>query len=505
MMIENDKAGNISSIIPTPQGGGLERLFAATTGSSPADIYPLSGAASARRYFRLTGAGTTLIGVMGTSVAENRAFIRLAAHFAARGLRVPRVVAVSDDEMSYLQTDLGSISLYDRITACHRAKTWDEATIATLRQVMTDLADLQCRGAEGLDFSVCTPQTTFDRRTVMWDLNYFKYCFLKPSGTDFDEGRVEDDFCRLADDLLEADGLDATPTFMYRDFQSRNVMISNGEPWYIDFQGGRRGPVYYDVASFLWQARAAYPDALREELLQCYMRALGAYREVREEAFRARLARFVLFRLMQVLGTYGFRGYIERKAMFVVTIPAAIASLAAHVRKHDFSRYPYLVETLLRMADNSRFAITDDEEGLTVRVMSFSYRKGIPDDLSGNGGGFVFDCRAVENPGRYDEYKALNGRDEAVRHFFEADGGIVAYLDYAYAMVDNAVATYMKRGFTSLMVNFGCTGGRHRSVYAAQHMAEHIARKYPVRVLLTHRELGIQEMISHSPLPAPNS
>lgn len=469
----------------------LARLYRQWAGVPPADVLPLTGAGSNRRYFRLAGERGTAVGVVGTSVEENRAFLAVAGQLAARKIRVPRVLAVSADGLCYLQTDLGSVSLYDKIAACRAAGVWEEETKALLRQVMTDLPAIQFLGAQGFDFSVCTPQQAFDRRTVMWDLNYFKYCFLKTTGIDYLEDRLEEDFRTLADDLLEGE----SATFMYRDFQSRNVMVSGGQPYYIDFQGGRRGPIYYDIASFLWQARAAFPDTLREELLACYRQSLARYLPaVGEAEFRQRLSLFVLFRLMQVLGAYGFRGYFERKAMFVTTIPAAVAELAALLERKAFGRYPYLVSILRQMVALPRFAVSAEAGGLVVKVMSFSYKKGIPDDYSGNGGGFVFDCRAPHNPGRYDAYKRLTGLDEPVIRFLEEQGEMGGFMEHVYGLVDPAVRRYVERGFTSLMVCFGCTGGQHRSVYAAQHLAEHVAAKFGVRVELTHREQGITQL-----------
>lgn len=469
----------------------LTQLYRQWAGESPANVVPLTGAGSNRRYYRLSGERGTVVGVVGTSVEENRAFTAIARQLAGQGIRVPGVLAVSADGLCYLQTDLGNVSLYDKIAACRKAGVWDEETAALLRQVMADLPAIQFLGARGFDFSICTPQQAFDRRTVMWDLNYFKYCFLKATGIDFREERLEEDFQVLADDLLTEE----TETFMYRDFQSRNVMLHDGRPYYIDFQGGRRGPIYYDVASFLWQARAGFPTALREELLGCYRQSLARYLPtVGEAEFRQRLSLFVFFRLMQVLGAYGFRGYFERKAMFVVTIPAAIGELAALLEREALGRYPYLVSILKQMVALPRFAVSEATGGLVVKVMSFSYKKGIPDDYSGNGGGFVFDCRAPHNPGRYDAYKQLTGLDEPVIRFLEEKGEMGTFLEHVYGLVDPAVRRYADRGFTSLMVCFGCTGGQHRSVYAARHLAEHLSRSFGVRVELTHREQGLTQV-----------
>ena len=465
----------------------LETLFQQLTGTMPQGMKALSAAGSNRRYFRLTGGGVSVVGVEGTSVEENRAFIAMARHFHQAGLPVPQVLARSADDVYYLQEDLGDTTLFDRLAACRRTGTYGEEETALLRRTLQRLPEVQVVGARGFDFGVCYPLAEFNMRSVMWDLNYFKYCFLKATGLEFSEDRLEDDFQRLAAVLLRTDG----DTFMYRDFQSRNVMVKDGEPYFIDFQGGRRGPVHYDVASFLWQARAQYPPALREELLDAYLQSLARFMPVDEADFRRRLRHFVLFRTLQVLGAYGFRGYFERKPHFLQSIPPALDNLRS-LLDGNFPEYPYLASVLQQMAGLKQFRPTPPRHSLLVTVCSFSYKKGIPTDGSGNGGGFVFDCRALHNPGRYEQYARLTGLDQPVIEFLERDGGILRFLEHAWALVDASVERYQARGFTHLMVCFGCTGGQHRSVYAAQRTAEHIHQKYKVEVRLVHREQGIE-------------
>ena len=319
----------------------------------------------------------------------------------------------------------------------------------------------------------------------MFDLNYFKYCFLKPSGLEFDEVLLQDEFERFADDLLVED----TCTFLYRDFNARNVMICDGIPYFIDFQGGRKGPIHYDVASFIWQARAAYPADLRNRMLESYLDALSEHVPVQKDVFADRLQLFILFRLMQVLGAYGFRGLVEQKADFVTSIPAALSEISG-LSESLSERYPYMMKVLLGLQGLPRFCEKAAEDGvLEVKVYSFSFKKGVPHDPSGNGGGYVFDCRSIHNPGRYEQYKKLTGRDEPVIRFLEDDGEVAGFLEHAYGVVDPHVETYIRRGFTSLMVSFGCTGGQHRSVYCAENMARHLVEKYPdIRVRLIHRE-----------------
>ena len=503
----------------------LESLFEQYTGAAPVARVALTGSASHRRYYRLTGAdGRTLIGVEGTDADENRAFLTIDRHFAAQGINVPKVVAV--DGLCYLQEDLGTTVLYDALAAGRASGNYSPGEVALLRKTLAALPKIQVEGARGLDFSVCYPQPSFDARMVDFDLNYFKYDFLKLVGVEFNEVFLQDDFDRLKADLLA----EPSDTFLYRDFNARNVMLVDGEPYFIDFQGGRRGPVYYDVASFLWQARAKYPEALREELLQVYLEALRAYGPVDETHFRERLRLFILFRMLQVLGCYGYRGLWEGNQAFSSSIPPALAIVKSLL---PFNDYPYLNKVLgqlcaadfstppaapLEMTKGDSFASLGMTEGLssrpsegtlsfrpseasgeisvlTVTIYSFSFRKGIPEDSSGNGGGYVFDCRSVHNPGKYERFKQLTGLDEPVIRFLEEDGEILRFLDHVYALIDAHVERFLERGFTHLQVSFGCTGGQHRSAYSAQHLAEHLVAKYPVRVHLIHRERGIERWL----------
>ncbi len=493
----------------------LEKLYREYAGEEPGRVVSLSGSASNRKYCRLEVAGGgSLMGVVGTDAQENRAFITLAGHFKAKGINVPEVMIESGDGMRYLQEDLGNDVLGDRVAAVNKAGGFGDSepmteggqgiegpeesvcgkmkgeTVELLCKTMAALPKIQFEGAQGLDFNVCYPQPSFDRRMVMFDLNYFKYCFLKPSGLEFNEIRLQDDFGRFADDLLT----EQTDTFLYRDFNARNVMIKDGEPYFIDFQGGRRGPIYYDVASFIWQARAKYPQWLKEKMLVSYLDALKEYQSIDRGDFDRRLNLFILFRTLQVLGAYGFRGLIEHKAQFVTPIPQAVANLRELLPSIE-NEYTYLHEVLTSMTGLPKFSAVEEDGRLEVKVYSFSYKKGIPEDMSGNGGGYVFDCRYIHNPGRYEPYRKLTGRDREVIDFLEDDGEIMGFLKHVYGVVDPHVETYAKRGFTSLMVSFGCTGGQHRSVYCAEHLAHHLAAKYPdIRVRLIHREQGIEEV-----------
>lgn len=287
----------------------LTDLYTDYCGHEPETIDELPSSGSNRRYFRLTSPGTSLIGVIGTNLQENEAFLDFDDQFASKGLPVPKVLAVAPGRMAYLQTDLGDTLLFNAIEKGRLTHVFSAPERELLAKTIKRLPDFQFAGSEGrFDYSKCFPAKELDRRSIMWDLNYFKYCFLKATGLEFEENLLEDDFNRLADVLLTADG----DAFMYRDFQSRNVMIKDGEPWFIDFQGGRRGPYFYDVASFLWQAKANFSPSLRRELIDDYLESARKYRDIDTEEFLHTLRQFVLFRTMQVLGAYGFRGYFEK-------------------------------------------------------------------------------------------------------------------------------------------------------------------------------------------------
>ena len=503
----------------------LLELYKQWNGAEPAHVQQIPGGGSNRSYYRLTDKnGQSVVGAIGTSRDEDHAFIYLTKHFTSLKLPVPKILAASDDQLRYLQTDLGSMSLFDAIRGGREAGgryTLKEQEL--LKRTIRELPNIQMNGARGLDFSNCYPQAEFDVDSVLFDLNYFKYCFLKATEIDFHELKLEADFRLLAKDLTAEQG----DTFLYRDFQARNVMLDHdGNPWFIDYQGGRKGPYYYDLASFLWQASAKYPHKLRRELVYEYYNSLKDYIEVPTvRHFVNRLSLFVLFRTLQVLGAYGFRGYFEQKKHFIESIPPAIQNLRELLASSTQFHYPYLMDILRQLTELPQFqqieAVASRADGykttdlnpykahpqdgpatfskydaqgpLVVKVYSFSYRNGIPEDESGNGGGYVFDCRSTHNPGRYEPYKKLTGLDEPVIRFLEDDGEILTFLDSVYKLADNHVRRYIQRGFTSLMFSFGCTGGQHRSVYSAQHLAEHIHEKFGIEVRVEHREQHIKQ------------
>lgn len=491
----------------------LQALYKEAFGRAPQSLECLPAAGSNRRYVRMQNTdGGSIIGVIGPNTDENRCFVYLSRHFAQRGLPVPKIAAVSADATRYLQTDLGRTSLYDALSEGRTSPGgYSDADIELVRRTLRLLPHLQVTGAEALDETRLLSPTRFTAQAALFDLNYFKYCFLRTTDLGIDEVRLDHDFHKLSEDLA---GRGECQTFLYRDFQARNVMLLSEQegfppslPHFIDFQGGQLGPMQYDLASFLWQASARYPQILREAMLDEYLDELSSLITLDEEAFRHRLDLFVLFRILQVLGAYGLRGYFERKKYFIDSIPPALQNLRRQLIDGICTPYPYLHETLERLVDLPRFNATpichgeksvseyDGSERLIVRIFSFSYKKGIPADTSGNGGGYVFDCRSTHNPGRYDRYKALTGLDEPVIRFLEDDGEILTFLDSVYRLADMHVARYMERGFTDLMFAFGCTGGRHRSVYSAEHLAEHLHEKFGIEIRLCHREQGIERTL----------
>lgn len=460
------------------------------------EVIPSSG--GNRRYFRFRySGGESLIGVAGTSKEENRTFIRLAEHFAAKGLPVPKVLLTDEDGMRYLQEDLGGTSLFDAVSGGRATGHYSPEETELLKKAVALLPAIQYKGAEGLDFSVCHPISCFDRQSVMFDLNYFKYCFLKLSGMEFDELRLEEDFEKLCEDLTA----DNSDTFMYRDFQARNIMLKDGQPYFIDFQGGRKGPAAYDLCSFTWQAKARYSKELRNKLIETYMEAASQYSDIDRQAFRATLRKFTMFRTMQVLGAYGLRGLHEKRPHFVESIPYAADNLR-ELLTEPFAEYPCLQEILLRITEKYQLPAAGTATGqsrhsrLSVRIYSFSYKKGIPEDERGNGGGYVFDCRGIPNPGRLQEYKSLTGNDKAVADYLEQFPETERFKSATNELARLHIYNFLERGFTDLMISFGCTGGQHRSVYFANCLAEYLRSSgQEIDIRLIHREQNIDKTL----------
>lgn len=468
----------------------VSQLYKSWTGKEPAQVDVLPQSGSDRRYFRLHNEeGKTFIATHGLNVPENESFVYFADHFKRKRLQVPEILAVSYDKTIYLQEDFGNTSLLNIL----EAKRFTQEVYDLFKESLHQLAKLQVLGDEGLNYKKCLTNEEFGKQAILADLLYFKYYFLDALQRPYDKQKLLDDFEALSNYLTHTE----YKYFMFRDFQSRNIFVTDdGQVHFIDFQGGMKGAPQYDVASMLWQARAHLPDDWKNNLLEDYMSSFEAIinNTVDREVFRSQYNGYVLIRLLQVLGAYGFRGLFERKAQFLTSIPTALKNLKGFFENQSLGIVLPEFKRVLTICTNDdiieRFTPVQADEAtpLVVKVCSFSYRKGIPEDASGNGGGFVFDCRGIENPGRYDDYKEIHGRDRAVMEFLERQTKMHAFLNSVFDLVDISVEEYIKRGFTNLAVNFGCTGGQHRSVYAADALARHLRNKYKVKIELCHRE-----------------
>lgn len=461
----------------------LQSLYRKAFGKVPEIFIPLRSDGSARKIYRLGNPGRIVVGIYGPDPLENRAFLEFSMYFKKHGLPVPEIYAEDTEAGVYLEEDLGDVTLFSRIEQENKDGVLSESLSKTYRKVLDILPRFQEQVKAGMDLTHCYPRAAFDRQSIMWDLNYFKYYFLKLAPIPFNEQKLEDDFVRFADFLMEA----PQDYFLYRDFQSRNIMLRDGEPWFIDYQGGRRGARHYDLASLLYDAKANLSPETRNELRDYYINAAGVDRR----DFLQHYPAFVYVRIMQAMGAYGLRGFYERKPHFLKSVPFAVRNIEWLLNNTEIPEHlPELMACFRRITMSVRLRqFGNTKLGLTVRIGSFSYKNGIPLDDHGHGGGFVFDCRALPNPGRYPKYSKKDGRDKPVIEFLDKEVGVEAYLSSVYALVDASVQNYLERNFTSLMVHFGCTGGQHRSVYCAEHLAAHLRNKFGVRVELSHREL----------------
>ncbi len=495
----------------------LVSLYEAHFGCPPESIAALRADGSNRSLFRLVGPGReSVVGVWGPDFEENRAFIRFSQAFRSIGLPVPEIYAADQHAGIYLEEDLGDTTLFAALSAARAGADVPEALRGIYRDVVRLLSRVQIEGGRVVDYSVAYPCAEFDRQSMMWDLNYFKYHFLKLAKIPFNEARLETDFGTLCDLLLKAD----RSHFLYRDFQSRNIMLRDGAPWLIDYQGGRRGALQYDIASLLYDAKADLPDSLRDDLLNSYLDALCEHIRVDRDRFMEAYRGYVLIRIMQAMGAYGYRGFYEGKTHFLESVPFAVANIRRLLAVGLPVAMPELRGVLERIADaepykrplphkpegaapahasvaNASIAVQQPvmagappmADRLSVRITSFSFRRGYPADSTEHGGGFVFDCRSLHNPGRYDRYKALCGLDGDVVEFLEREEKVQTFWQSVHTLAESAVENYLERGFALLSISFGCTGGQHRSVYFAERLARHLRERFPeIELLVQHRE-----------------
>src|SRR5713226_4711894 len=467
----------------------LKKLFEQHFHAPPDHLMALQGdlGGSGRRIIRLSNEKTSAIGILYGVREENAAFLEFSRHFRRHGLPVPEIYAEALNQGAYLEEDLGDTTLFEFLSKNRTAENIAPPVVEAYRKVVAVLPRFQVEAGRDLDYSVCYPIASFDRQSIAWDLNYFKYYFLRLAGIPFNEQALEDDFGRFTEFLLSA----PREYFLYRDFQSRNILLRNGDPFFVDYQGGRKGALQYDIASLLYDAKADLPPELRQKLLDCYVNRLADFVKLERERFMLHYYAYVYIRIMQALGAYGFRGFYDRKAHFLQSVPYALKNVRWLL--HNV-KLPIALPTLMdafnsMLASEKLQAVASSGELLTVRIFSFSFHRGLPKDETGNGGGFIFDGRSLPNPGREEQFKSLTGRDAAVIDYLSQQDSVHQFLASVTSLVDASVSSYQRRGFENLMVSFGCTGGQHRSVYLAEQLAKHLRGRNGVEVVVHHREL----------------
>ncbi|MCX7798599.1 MAG: phosphotransferase [Melioribacter sp.] len=465
----------------------LIKLFERWANQKAISITQIIGSGSNRKYFRIKSESKSAIGVTNENKKENKAFIYLTKHFIKHKLNVPKIYKSNLSKGIYLQEDLGDETLFSQLVSKRKNYEFPKEIIPFYKKAIEELPVFQIKGRINLDFSICYPRPAFDRQSIMWDLNYFKYYFAKLFNINFDEQKLENDFHLLTNFLLEAD----SNYFMYRDFNSRNIMIKNGILYFIDYQGGRKGALQYDIASLLYDSKANLPQKLREDLLEHYLKSVNKIKKINNKEFFKYYDGFVLIRLLQMLGAYGFRGLYEGKAHFMQSIPYAINNIKELLNKIKI-KIPELISVLKQLVELEEIKNYEWKKPnkLTIRINSFSYNEKIPLDISGNGGGYIFDCRVISNPGKLDMFKNLTGKDKAVQSFLDNLPDAQKFLSNVIKIISQSVENYISRGWTDLMVNFGCTGGQHRSVYFAEKLAEYLKSNYDVNIKITHTQLN---------------
>jgi aminoglycoside/choline kinase family phosphotransferase len=470
----------------------LKKLFEQHFHAPPERIQPLQGdlGGSGRKIIRLSTEKVSAIGILYGVREENVAFLEFSKHFRRHGLPVPEIYAVDLSHGAYLQEDLGDTTLFEFLSKNRTGENIAPEVVEAYRKVVAVLPRFQVEAGRDLNYKVCYPCASFDRQSIAWDLNYFKYYFLRLAGIPFNEQALEDDFSRLTEFLLSA----PRDYFLYRDFQSRNILLRNGNPFFVDYQGGRKGALQYDIASLLYDAKADLPPDLRQQLLDHYLDRLSSFVKLDREAFLRHYYAFVYVRILQALGAYGFRGFYERKAHFLQSVPYALKNLRwllHHVQ------LPIELPTLLgafnsMLASEKLQGLASEADNLVVRIFSFSFHQDLPKDETGNGGGFIFDGRSLPNPGREERFKSLTGKDAPVIDYLNQQDGVHQFLAGVLSLVDASVSNYQHRRFKNLMVSFGCTGGQHRSVYLAEQLAKRLRARNGLEVVVRHLELEKQ-------------
>ncbi|MFZ1919210.1 MAG: RNase adapter RapZ [Terriglobales bacterium] len=470
----------------------LQQLFERHFRILAEQVQPVQGqlSGSGRKIMRLSAGESRAIGILYDVREENVAFLEFSRHFHRHGLPVPEIYGEDLSHGAYLEQDLGDTTLFEFLSKNRTGAEIAAPVLEAYQKVVAILPRFQVEGGRNLNYKVCYPRASFDRQSIAWDLNYFKYYFLRLAAIPFNEQALEDDFSRLTKFLLSA----ARDYFLYRDFQSRNIMLPGGNPYFLDYQGGRKGALQYDIASLLYDAKADLPPHIRQQLLDRYLDSLANFIPLDRAEFMRYYYAYVYVRILQALGAYGFRGFYERKTHFLQSVPYALRNIRWLLHNVELPiALPTLTEAFRNMVASEKLQGVASAAGqLTVRVSSFSFHRGLPSDDTGNGGGFIFDGRSLPNPGREDRFKVLTGKDASVIEYLEQQESVRQFLASVIALIDSSVANYQSRGFKHLMVSFGCTGGQHRSVYLAEQLAKHLRSSNGVEVILHHRELEKQ-------------
>jgi aminoglycoside/choline kinase family phosphotransferase len=467
----------------------LKKLFEQHFQAPPEHVQPLQGelGGSGRKIIRFSNEKHRAIGILYGVREENAAFLAFSKHFRRHGLPVPEIYAEDLSHGAYLEEDLGDTTLFEFLSNNRSGENIAPQVVEAYRKVVAVLPRFQVEASRDLDYEVCYPNPSFDRQSIAWDLNYFKYYFLRLAGIPFNEHALEEDFTRLTEFLLSA----PRDYFLYRDFQSRNIMLVNGDPFFVDYQGGRKGALQYDIASLLYDAKADLPPDLRQQLLDHYLDRLSSFVPLDREGFLRHYYAYVYIRIMQALGAYGFRGFFERRAHFLQSVPYALKNLRwllHHVRLPV--PLPALMDAFKGMLASEKLqGLASEADNLVVRIFSFSFHQGLPKDESGNGGGFVFDGRSLPNPGREERFKTLTGKDTPVIDYLNQQESVHQFLAGVLSLVDSSISSYQQRGFKNLMVSFGCTGGQHRSVFLAEQLAKRLRVRNGLEVAVRHLEL----------------
>jgi aminoglycoside/choline kinase family phosphotransferase len=475
----------------------IKRTFEQWKHCEPDRVSLLPESGSNRKYYRITQGGKSVIAAYNTDIAENIAYLDYSEQLKAKNIPIPKTLYVSQDKEIYFVEDLGDTTLFSLIekeksatnnSAANITRYTPGEPIKTLyRQAIKDLQKIQIEGGKNFDYTHSFPTQKFDRQSMLWDLNYFKYMFLRLSGTPFNEQKLENDFTTLVQSLTNNVPNDY---FLYRDFQTRNIMVTDGTLRYIDFQGGRQGALQYDLASLLYNAQANLSESFRAEMLDFYCRQLQEnypQEAAKQTDFKQTFYTFAILRILQAVGGYGYRGLHQHKQLFKDSIPYAMRNLTDILEQR-----PVNIPEIRRIVDSYREKVCAKRtDSLTLTIQSFSYRNPLPADPNGNGGGFIFDCRYLPNPGREQEYRQLTGKDNLVINYLRAISEVERFIERAVETVLPAVEAYQDRDFANLQINFGCTGGQHRSVYCAEAFAEKISARTSANIIINHLNITL--------------